>query len=293
MYSRDKYEKYEAEFLEAMADKFGIAGKHQIAFIYRLLMVNETKTDKKLANTFRKQLSDDPEKSDLDIARIWRDSWDKTIYPKLEKQGFQFKVNSDADKTHKRWLAVRNWLKETYFEDWLKAYQPPTLTEIWLKIWDQAIETTKILIQRPKLQTLGVEIKDEWQPKTGINYPSFPVETKIEYRVKIPQKNYLILLEKFTSGKIYCLSPSRYMPKFPTDTEEVSLPHEKLFTVTGDPGFEEIIAITSKIQPSLNWLPQPTDKPLVLETYHLDQLSKYINQNQDCEVMKTKYLIRA
>jgi hypothetical protein len=288
MYSRGQYQDFEGEFLEAMADQFGIAGKHRIAFIYRLLTDNETEKDHDLANIYRNQLSDDPEKSDLEIARIWRDSWHKTIYPKFKKRGFK---DETYPQFSQKWLAVRQWLIDNYFEAWLKEYQPPTLTEIWLKIWDQAIETTKILIHQPKLQTLAVEIEDEWQPETGINYPCFPVKSKIEYRVKIPQKNYLILLEKFTSGEIYCLSPSRYMPKFPTDMEEVSLPHQKLFTVTGDPGFEEIIAITSKIQPSLNWLPQPTDKPLVLETYHLDQLSKYINQNEDCEVMKTKYLI--
>lgn len=91
-----------------------------------------------------------------------------------------------------------------------------------------------------------------------------PLDSQIKLTVELDQKQYLTLLDKGTSGKIYCLCPSSgFAPNSRLEPGITSFPQEDAkypnFPVTGKEGQEEIIAII-------------TDNPLDLEWWHVNSI---------------------
>lgn len=170
------------------------------------------------------------------------------------------------------------------------------MSELWQQLWEKSEETSNIAIQQSSaeinLPHLGIAVKGQWNPNSQPDCPSFAIGSKIKYKFLLNNSGYLIVTEKFASGEIYCLSPSKFSPDFPASWGTLVLPkgNDDVFTVQLPIGYEEILAIFSQDKPQLEWLPQPQDEPLELQTKHLADLLNHVQQNQ-CEVMRYKYLI--
>jgi len=168
------------------------------------------------------------------------------------------------------------------------------MSELWQQLWEKSEESSNIAIQQSsseiQLPHLGIAVKGQWNPNPQPDCPSFPIGSQINYQFILNNPGYLIVTEKFASGEIYCLSPSNLSPNFPASWGKLVLPKGDVFTVQLPIGYEEILAIFSQDQPQLEWLPQPQDDPLELQTKHLADLLNHVNQNH-CEVMRHKYLI--
>jgi hypothetical protein len=179
------------------------------------------------------------------------------------------------------------------------------MNELWQELWKESKDSSNILIQDypPENNLLdnlilislisvpGLAISTKnWNPNPQPDYQSFPIGSRITYQFDLRNSGYLIVTEKFASGEIYCLAPSKLSPAFRVSWGRLILPKDDLFTVQRPTGYEEIIAVLSQDKPQLNWLPQAQDNPLELQTEHLVGLLNHINQNK-CEVMRYKYLI--
>jgi len=181
------------------------------------------------------------------------------------------------------------------------------MSELWQQLWEQSEESNNISIQDypsennsiynlisliPVLTpgaALGVRT-NKWNPNPQPDCPSFPIGSKITYQFNLNNSGYLIVTEKSASGEIYCLAPSNLSPAFPARWGRLVIPKDDVFTVQPPIGYEEILAIFSQDEPQLNWLPQPQDYPLELQTNHLADLVNYVKKNK-CDLMRYKYLI--
>ncbi|NES64732.1 MAG: DUF4384 domain-containing protein [Okeania sp. SIO2D1] len=188
------------------------------------------------------------------------------------------------------------------------------MSEIWEKLWkeweksgddtnisiekiDSSEDSTNIYIEESASEInashLGIS-SSKWNPKPQPNWPSFSVGSKINYQFRLNNSGYLIVTEKFASGEIYCIAPSVLSPPFPVPWGTLILPKDKddPFVIQPPIGYEEIIAVYSKEEPQLDWLPQPEDEPLELQTENLASLLNHVKKN-NCQLMRYKYLITA
>lgn len=168
------------------------------------------------------------------------------------------------------------------------------MSELWQQLWEQSEESNNILVQESSSKTnlphLGIAVSGKWKPNPQEDCPSFPIGSKINYQFNLNNRGYLIVTEKFASGEIYCLAPSKLSPDFPANWGRFILPKDDIFTVNPPIGYEEILAIFSQDKLQLNWLPQPQDEPLELQINHLADLVNYVKKNK-CNLMRYKYLI--
>lgn len=107
---------------------------------------------------------------------------------------------------------------------------------------------------------------------------------------------YLTLLEKATSGKLYCFSPSFLVPAPHFNEAGVaSLPQEgapkKYFKLTGQPGMEEIIVAIAPQRPQLDWFSTPDQPPLLLQGKHLQEFLAYFEGKSDCTLWYMDYQV--
>lgn len=278
------YLQWESQFLDDMVIKFGFSGNTAIAFKHRLLDCYSDCNDKDLAEEIKgyfRVRGEEPLQPEITL----RDCWIKNIYKEVTKYGFNY---------DKSWEFVRKWLREEIFPEYIKNIKPETTIELWQELWETSEESNKISVQQSltenNLPHLGIAMGDEWNPNPQKNYPSFPIGSKINYHFTLNNQGYLIVIEKFAHGEIYCLAPSKLNPNFPANWGRLILPENNVFTVAPPIGYEEILAILSQDKPQLNWLPQSQDNPLELQTKHLADLVNYVKENK-CEVMQYKYLI--
>ncbi|MEH1854397.1 MAG: DUF4384 domain-containing protein [Nostoc sp.] len=108
---------------------------------------------------------------------------------------------------------------------------------------------------------------------------------------------YLLLLQKDTSGQLWCFCPSCFAPQPHLNTGKTTLPQEgspmTSFPIEGEPGKEEIIAVLTKEVPALDWLRQENDEVLSLEASHLIELLKYVTERGDYQLWYTDYMVIA
>lgn len=111
----------------------------------------------------------------------------------------------------------------------------------------------------------------------------------------LESRGHLLLLDKGTAGKIYCLCPSLFATN--TDVEpkqKISLPQENspinAFPVTGNIGQEELLGVVTK-EAEFDWLPEDGQGALVLETAHLNKLLKYLNEKDGWTVLYKAFTI--
>ncbi|WP_199246525.1 DUF4384 domain-containing protein [[Phormidium] sp. ETS-05] len=165
-----------------------------------------------------------------------------------------------------------------------------TPDQLWYQLKKQAIPTTQMgpVLAKPG-QTLNM-----WAPETQY-LKEVPVKSQIKFEVNLERDGYLVLLEKGTSGQLFCLCPSFVAPQPQLSAGPVQLPQEtgrvKYFTLTGDGGREEIVALIAKEPPPLDWLPKGDQPPLELNNDHLNDLLSYLNPGPDCQVWYSDYMV--
>ena len=260
----------EAAFLEEIADKFKLKDKTRLVFIERFKVDNDDLTNQALADVLSDNLLQNASKKAIpDI--VLRDCLSKTIFKKLEAEGCDFN-GANRDKVE----IAKRWLREV-------AYP-------WYQLKNTATFTDKM---GPRIQEISK--MDMWQSDS--DYPhTIPLGSKIKFEVKLERPGYLTLLEKGTSGKLYCLSPSFFAPApHFNQTGVASLPQEgariNSFKLTGKPGVEEIVAAIAPQRPKLDWLPKPDQRPLLLQGKHLQEFLAYFQGKSDCTLWYMDYQV--
>ena len=172
----------------------------------------------------------------------------------------------------------------------LSASLPLTLEQLWLQLQALSSPTDEMGILLVKEETLG------WRWQSPSRYEkSVRVGSQIQFEVNFQTPGYLLLLQKDTSGQMWCFCPSCFAPQPQLDTGKTSLPQEgsplTSFPIEGSPGMEQILAIITESAPNLNWLPQGSDEPLELTENHLMQLLEFINKMENYSILYTEYKI--
>ncbi|MFB2894913.1 DUF4384 domain-containing protein [Aerosakkonemataceae cyanobacterium BLCC-F50] len=296
-----RYEDYEGDFLNAMATRFGFTGKNSLIFEKRFLEDNREVTHKKLVanskfveklieGTKKKSSKDEEAKKDeeatqkeeeakrLEASRIFRQQL-AAICEKLEAAGCP---PSTGDG---RWLNAKRWLREEVFPQWAKE-QGLVGLHPWEQLLKLATPTDKM---GPKLAGV-LDMGSDYQE-------CVPLGSNIIFEVKLETPGYLLLLEKGTTGRFWCLCPSVYAPQPSLPAGVAVLPQpvsgKKSFKITGSIGLEQIVAVIGKDKPNLDWLSEGSGKTLQLEEGHLNELLKCLERSGDCKVLYTEYTVTA
>ena len=266
----ESYKDNEASFLGKIADKLMLKDKTRLVFIERFKIDNDDLNNQALADVLSKNLLENSGKKAMpDI--ILRDSLSQTIFKKLEVEGCDF----NGAKRDKVEIAQR-WLREIVYP--------------WYLLKNMAVSTNKM---GPVI--LGMSKMDMW--RSDSNYPNIvPLGSEIKFEVQLERSGYLTLLEKGTSGKFFCLSPSFLAPSPSFERAgAVLLPMEgasrKSFKLKGKPGVEEIIAAIAPERPKLDWLPKPDQPPLLLQGKHLQEFLVYFEGKSDCTLWYMDYQV--
>lgn len=311
------YEDHEREFLEAMATRFYLSGKNRIIFVERFREKNAELNDIALADEWERELLRGTKKGDA--YRIFRQQL-RVICKKLAQEGCDF-----GDSKKGKWKIAKRWLREVLYPEWIKHHQSIALYQIaakgitssaiptslpasktfkhnlvlacdrlWQQLWEKAIPTDKmrpVLLNPQPVLTLGIK-----ETKLVETKPlSFPLGSKIRFEVNLDGAGHLLLLEKGTSGKMWCLCPSSFAPEQHPCAGWVTLPQvssrHKYFKLTGLPGQEEIVGVITKEVPRLDWLPKPGEPLLQLQERHLSGLLEYLNHCRDYQVLRIAYKV--
>ncbi len=111
-----------------------------------------------------------------------------------------------------------------------------------------------------------------WQPASRYE-KSVSVGSHIRFEVNFNTPGYLLLIQKDTSGGLWCFCPSCFAPQIQLKTGKTSLPQEgspiTSFPIEGEPGKEEILAVITQDALAFDWLPSESDEPLQLDENHL------------------------
>jgi hypothetical protein len=276
------YEEHEEEFLKAIATRFGFSGKTWLVFRERFREKNTDSLDKDIAEYLEVELIEGT--SDRTIpATILRDRL-KAICDKFEPEGCDFQ-----GVTKGRWKIAKRWLREVLYPEWLKQRHliPLTCDQLWQQLWETAMPTDKM---KPVLLKSLLPLEMGEAEMTEEDSFSFRLNSRIRLEVNLDSAGYLLLLEKGTSGKMWCLCPSGFAPEPKHSGGWVSLPQassrHKYFKLTGSPGEEEIVAVITRDVPRLDWLPKPGEPLLQLREGHLTGLLEYLNLARDCQVLR-------
>ncbi|MCL1470504.1 DUF4384 domain-containing protein [Argonema antarcticum] len=278
-----RYEDHEGDFLNAMATRFGFTGKNSLIFEKRFLEDNREVTHEKLVGNpkFAEKLIQGTKNGDA--SRIFRQQL-KAICEKLETAGCP---PSTGDG---RWANAKRWLREVVFPQWAKEQglvaDAPVTLHPWEKLLKLATPTDKM---GPKLAGV-LDMVGDYQE-------CVPLGSHIIFELKLETPGYLLLLEKGTTGRFWCLCPSVFAPQPYLGEGVVVLPQpvsgKKSFKITGQVGLEQIVAIIGKDNPSLDWLPEGSGKPLQMEEGHLNELLEYLQSSGDGKVFYTEYTVTA
>lgn len=283
------YEEHEEEFLKAIATRFGFSGKTWLVFLERFREKNTDRLDKDIAAYLEAELLEGTTDG-ANPATILRDRL-KVICNKFEPEGCDFQ-----GETKGRWKIAKRWLREVLYPEWLKQRHliPLTCDQLWQQLWETATPTDKL---KPVLLKPVSSLEMGEAEMTEEDSFSFRLNSRIRFEVNLDSAGYLVLLEKGTSGKMWCLCPSGFAPEPKHSGGWVSLPQassrHKYFKLTGSPGPEEIVAVITKDVPRLDWLPKPGEPLLQLREGHLTGLLEYLNLARDCQVLRMAYRVIA
>ncbi|WP_413176323.1 DUF4384 domain-containing protein [Anabaena azotica] len=165
-----------------------------------------------------------------------------------------------------------------------------SIDQLWKQLQTLGNVTEKMGLVLVEEQTLG------WGWPTSSSYEKFVrIGSYIRVEVNFDNSGYLLLLQRDTSGNIWCFCPSCFAPQPHLNTGKTCLPQEgseiTCFPIEGTPGQEEILAVITPNMPSLNWLLQASDEPLQLKESHLRELLDYMNVYKKYEVLYTEYTV--
>jgi hypothetical protein len=130
-------------------------------------------------------------------------------------------------------------------------------------------------LRRARLRDLGAP-QDEAQF-------AFPLGSRVQIAIECDRDTNLLLLNKGTSGKLYCLCPSQFAPHQGIQRGLNTLPQAQSpypsFEVTGVPGREHLLAILSDESVGAQWMPLPRAKvpALVLNENDVDRLVRTLH----------------
>lgn len=281
-----RYEEREQDFLEAMATRYGFSGKNRTIFLQRFLESNADLKNMNLAEVLENDLLADTENGDSN--RILTQQLNGTICKTLAEAGCEFNGARQG-----KWKIAKRWLREEIYPQWLAelglAAPPPTREQLWQQLVDRSTPTNKMRPVIVKEQTL-----DMWQPESSDEIV-VPLGSRIYFDVDLETGGHLTLLEKATSGDIFCLCPSFLAPAPNLPAGRARLPQEnarlKSFKITGNLGSEQIVAVITAEAPPLDWLPQRTEPPLKLQESHLSELLNYFQKGEPSELLFMEYRI--
>jgi len=121
--------------------------------------------------------------------------------------------------------------------------------------------------------------------------------SNIRFEVNLNQAGCLLLLDKGTTGRIYCLCPSRYAPESHLPAGLTVLPQDKSphksFKITENPGLEQLVAVIVKDKLPLEWLPEGIKAPLQLNEDHLKTLLEYLAHCLNCQILYAEFTVTA
>lgn len=184
----------------------------------------------------------------------------------------------------------------------LVQYSPDTVKEsslnVWEKLWNKATSTNVKVQEWGKPSIDNLDIKLSWEQNED-EVLRFPWNSKVYYEFTFQESGYFLLLQKFASGKLFCLAPSFLVKsyvkpkitKFPDSDNSIDLPYIEIDDV--HVGTEEVLAIVTQKQPEFSWLPSVEQEPVCINENHLLDLLDFLDEEQQFEIIKTKYEIVA
>ncbi len=283
------YAEHEEEFLKAMATRYQFAGKTYLVFMERFRDKNSNALDKDIAQYLEVELLEGTNEG-ANPATIMRDRL-KVICQKFAEAGCDFNGNSDKG----RWKIAKCWLREVVYPEWLKNHPlvPLTCEQLWQQLWHKATENRQLKLLVPQLEGLEMGTAE----MTESDLLAVRLGSRVKLEVSLDRDGYLLVLEKGTSGKIWCLSPSGFAPEPYVSGGRVILPmrgsRHQSFHITGKTGEEEIVAVIAKTIPLLDWLPNKGDPLLQVGVEHLQGLFGYLRQHPDCLLLRMAYRVVA
>ncbi len=268
------YEKYEQEFLDSMAKKFGFKDRCQLVFVQRFLTTNKDLTNERLAEVLEKNLITDQSK---DAFGIQSDYLSK-IFKKLEAEG----CPSHSLNNRKREIA-QEWLIATFYSQWLREH-------LWEQIKSKGVRTNKmgVVFAVEPVPTMGMLRK-----KPDPYLDTVPLNSDILFKANLNREGYLILLEWEPSGAMFCVCPSEFASEPRCQIGENILPQYPDTFTADDEGKEQLLAVISDELPPLEWLEKSKKEALELEGIHLQELLDYLERVSASEVFFTEYLVKA
>ncbi|MCC2695853.1 DUF4384 domain-containing protein [Nodularia sp. LEGE 04288] len=162
------------------------------------------------------------------------------------------------------------------------------------QLWEQ-LQTFGTITEKMGLVVVEEQTLAWGWPTNSIYEKSVQIGSYIRVEVNFEISGYLLLLQRDTSGKIWCFCPSCFAPQPHLNTGKTCLPQEEseitCFPIEGIPGKEEILALITPTMLSYYWLPQASDEPLELTNSHLSELLDYVNNNKEYKVLYTEYMV--
>lgn len=269
------YEKYEKEFLESMAKRFGFKDRCQLVFVQRFLTTNNDLDNEGLAEVLEKDLTTKKSKDAFGIQRDYLTQ----IFKKLEAEG----CPSQDDKKNKC-DKVQKWFSETFYSKWLQEH-------LWEQIKAKGNRTNKMgVVLAETVGTMGLLPK-----KTNPYRDTVPLNSDILFKANFDREGYFILLERAPSGAVFCVCPSEFAPDSSCQLGERTLPQcppspYPNFTAWEE-GKEQLLAIISQELLPLEWLGKSKEEALELEGVHLKGLLDYLEGVSQSEVFYTEYRV--
>ncbi|MEQ9357948.1 DUF4384 domain-containing protein [Coleofasciculus chthonoplastes] len=293
-----KYDIHEDEFLKAIATRLGLSGKTWDVFLARFQDKNSNATNKDIALYLEAELLEGTSDGS-NPATILRDHL-IAICDKFEAQGCDYQ-----GITKGKWKIAKRYLREVLYPEWVKQRRiiPLTCEELWRELWGQAKPTNKMqpILLNDKLQPVSLNPKrlsdlEMGEAEIDETAPiSIPLNSKIRLDINLEQAGYLLLLEKGTSGKLWCLCPSGFAPEWRHSGGRITLPlassRHRYFKLTGSTGWEEIVAVITRNLPELDWLPKPGEPLLQLQEGHLTGLLDYVKDDRDSQLLRMAYQV--
>jgi hypothetical protein len=145
-------------------------------------------------------------------------------------------------------------------------------------LWEAARLTDQIWpMPAQRRSRMRTGLRDLGAPQDEVQH-AFSIGSQLSLAIECDRDAHLLLLNKGTSGKLYCLCPSLFAPQQKLRRGLNTLPQAESrypsFTVTGVPGREHLLAILSDSPVGAQWMPSSlaNGPALLLSEKHTDQL---------------------
>lgn len=290
-----QYNKYESQFLDSVASTLKLVDQDASVFKARS---SRKFTEKYKTNTQLVKDRDFLKTVNISISKDLMWTY-KEAETKLKEtlRNCQDKIDENnwklGDRKIRSWKNLIIFLRNYYFPIWWEENRELIIDrKIWEELWEQVTSFTGITIRAKKISTLEFD-GSSWGEQEE-KMPTFPWDSELRYEIKSQQPGYLTLIQKYASEKLYLFSPSCLVRQPYQPAQNHQFPSSRLSFLplkAGIAGVDWVIAIISQKKPSLSWIREENQKPLQLEESNLQELLNFIELEQDCEVIGTKFRI--